>query len=241
MMPLRSLLLGLTCVWLLLACEPGNSLKSFSGRELRTALRLPSENGTRTLFVGELILRAPEYGCLQLHPGVTATLSDIPLQVTPGIALTRDGPCGKGWPSFFDPLDIQLFLGEPRNAVLEIRDGDDRIVAEFTNFFARHSFAQVSPAPTVKPGEEIFLPWDPPTDDLSIIEEVALGTPGKVVPARPEAGGLRITIPADFPAGSTVVSARASDIPAERCEGVATCTASSLAVHPRVVQITVQP
>ncbi|HYH97418.1 hypothetical protein [Hyalangium sp.] len=52
---------------------------------------------------------------------------------------------------------------------------------------------------------------------------------------------IPLPIPSDFPTGSTVVSARASNIPAERCEGVATCTANSLLVYPRVVELTVQP
>jgi hypothetical protein len=73
------------------------------------------------------------------------------------------------------------------------------------------------------------------------MKEVVIGETGRRVPVLPAEGGLRITLPADLPTGPTQVYARASDIPAERCEGVATCTAVSLLVVPRVVQITVQP
>jgi hypothetical protein len=243
MMPLRHLMLGLWCAGLLTACEPGNSLKSFSGRELRAVLLPPSGNGERVVFKAELIRKNPEAGCLQLRPDVTATLDGIPLTVTPGLALAADGPCSdpEQWPTFIGPLDSQRFFEAPRNGVLEIRDGDERITAEYRNFFAPHTFAQPSPPPEARPGEELFLPWDPPTDDLSIMKEVAIGEPGVLVPVRPAKGGLRVTLPADLPTGPTEVSARASDIPAERCEGVARCTAVSLLIVPRVVQIIVQP
>jgi hypothetical protein len=243
MMPLRSLLLGLLSVCLLAACEPGNSLKSFSGRHLRAVVLPPSGTDSRTqvVFKAELVLKEPESGCLQLHPGVEATLDGIPLKVTPGVALTRDGPCSDPelWPTFINRVDAALFLGEPRNAVLEIRDGGDRIVVEYRNLFARHTFQQLSPAPTVKPGEEVFLPWDPPTDDLTLVTSASLDTVG-VVPVRPEEGGVRLTIPPGFPEGPVQVSTRASVIPAERCEGVALCTATSLLFVPRVVQVRVQ-
>jgi len=241
MMPLRSLLLGLLSVCLLAACEPGNSLRSFSGRELRTVILPPSGSNspTQVVFKAELVPKEPESGCLQLHPGVEATLDGIPLTVTPGMALTRDGPCGEPGPTFINPVDTALFFAAPRNAVLEIRDGGERIVAEFTHFFARHTFKQVSPTPTVKPGEELFLPWDPPTDDLSLIDKVALDSLGSV-PAQPEAGGVRVTIPAELPEGALQVTARASAIPAERCEGVALCTAASLVISPRSAQVLVQ-
>jgi hypothetical protein len=243
MMLLRYLMLGLWCAGLLVACEPGNNLKSFSGRELRAVLLPPSGSGERVVFKAELLPKAPEAGCLQLRPGVEATLNGTPLTVTPGLALAADGPCSdpEQFPTFIGPLESQRFFEEPMNGVLEIRDGDERIVAEYRNFFAPHTFAQPTPPPSAKPGAELFLPWDPPTDDLSIMKEVVIGEPGVRVPVRPAEGGLHVTLPADLPTGPTRVSARASNIPAERCEGVALCTAVSLLIVPRVVQITVQP
>jgi hypothetical protein len=91
----------------------------------------------------------------------------------------------------------------------------------------------------VKPGEEIVLPWDPPTDDLSVIEEVFLL--GTRVPATPEAGGVRFTLPADIPTGRVKVVVRGSNIPVERCEGVALCTATSLLIQDRSTLVNVQP
>jgi hypothetical protein len=243
MTPLRSLLLGLLSVCLLAGCEPGNSLKSFKGRHLRAVVLPPAaaDDRSKVVFKAELILKEPEAGCLQLHPGVEATLDGIPLQVTPGVALTRDGPCGDPeiWPTFINPIDASLFLGEPRSAVLEIKDGDDRIVAEYINLFARHTFQQPATPPMVKPGQELFLPWDPPTDDLSSVETVALDNLS-LVPVRPEAGGVRLTIPADFPEGPVQVTTRASNIPTARCEGVAQCSVTSLLIVPRAVQVRVQ-
>ncbi len=238
----------LPCVCVLAACESGNDLKEFSGREL-SALMLPS-GGTQPTptyrFQGELVRRAAEVGCLALPSDVKVTLNGMPLQVFGGTQpppSDPDGPCGATTvvpPTFGAALDAKLFLeGEPRNAVLEIQDGEERIVAEYQNFFARHSFAKLETPPTVKPGQELFLAWDPATDDLRVIEEVSIG--GRRVPARAEAGGLRFTVPADQPAGLVRVGARASDIPAVRCEGVALCTAASMVIVDRSVDIHVQP
>jgi hypothetical protein len=49
MTTLRSLLWGWLSLCLLTACEPGNSLKSFSGRQLRAALRPMTD--TTAIFV----------------------------------------------------------------------------------------------------------------------------------------------------------------------------------------------
>jgi hypothetical protein len=241
MMPLRSVMWGLLSLCLLTACEPGNSLESFKGRQLRASL-LPAGNTddrTKITFKAELILKEPESGCLQLHPDVKATLDGLPLVVTPGSAATRDGPCGGLNPTFINPVDVSLFLGEPRNAVLDIWEGDDHITAEFINLFARHTFVQPSPTPTVKPGEEIFLAWDPPTDDLSQVGAASLDNLG-VVPVRPEPGGVRLTIPESLPEGTVQVTTQASHIPTARCEGVAECAATSQLFLPRAVQVRVQ-
>lgn len=232
---------GLLSLCLLTACEPGNSLESFKGRQLRASL-LPatgSEDRTKITFKAELILQEPEYGCLQLHPDVKATLNELPLVVTPGSAATRDGPCGGANPTFINAVDLSLFLGEPRNGVLDIFEGDDHITAEFTNLFAKHTFAQPSPLPTVKPGEELFLAWDPPTDDLSQVSAASLDSLG-TVPVRPEPGGVRLTIPESLPEGTVQVITQAPRIPAERCEGVAECIANSVLFSPRAVQVRVQ-
>lgn len=241
MNPLRSVLWGLLSLCLLTACEPGNSLDTFKGRQLRASLLPATDSNDRTkiTFKAELILKEPEYGCIQLHPDVKATLEGLPLVVTPGSADTRDGPCGRDNPTFINSVDVALFLGEPRNAVLDVWEGDDHITAEFINLFARHTFAQPASPPTAKPGEELFLAWDPPTDDLSQVDAVALDNLG-MVPVRPESGGMRLTLPASLPEGTVQVMAQASRIPTARCEGVAECTASSLFFLPRAVQVRVR-
>jgi hypothetical protein len=236
---MRSFLLML-CVYLLAGCQPGDDLKDFSGRWLRAAMLVPASDGS-VGFKAELRRKEPEAGCIQLHPSAEASFDGQDLEVYPGSgAGIPDGPCGdpEQWPTFIATMQVEQFLGEPHSGVLEIRDGDQRITAEFQNFFARHSFAAVESTPTVKPGSELFLAWDPPTDDLSEIDEVSVG--GAIVPAHPEAGGVRFTVPEDFTPGSVSVIARSSTIPAARCEGLALCSADSLVVSPPRIQVLVQ-
>lgn len=246
---LRRSLPWLLCVPFLAAC-PGNNLEEFSGRELRVQV-LPTGSTTseRFSFRAELVRRAPEVGCLGLHSGVEATLNGVPLHVFEGSQTPDpDGPCGSPAPvppTFSATVEAESFKGEPRNAVLEIRDGDERIVGEFQNFFARHTLAQAQPPQAMKPGEEVFLAWEPPTDDLSIIETVGIYVEGVEkaiqVPVKPEAGGLRATLPADLPAGRAFLIARAANIPAVRCEGVAKCTALVPTVNFPYVEVLIQP
>lgn len=226
----------LLCATLLAGCERGDDLHRYSGRVLRVGMNGPSGS-----FVGVLERDKPESGCLQLHPDVTATFDGVPLQVFPGAPIIDPDLCNSpdSPPAFTGKLDPQLFMGEPRNGVMEIRDGDERITAEFRNFFARHAFAQIDPPPTVKPGEELFLPWDPPTDDLSATNEVFVL--GASVPATPEAGGVRFTVPANTPTGRVKVDVRVSNIPFERCEGVVDCVADSALLPDRSTVMNVQP
>jgi hypothetical protein len=221
----RRALLGLLCASTLVACEPGNDLKKFSGRQLR--LTMVSHQGD---FWALLEQHRPEAGCLQLHPGVEATFDGVPLDVNPGGRIVDPDRCLNAPPLLSTKLDIEQFFGEPRNAVLEIRDGDQRITAEFTNYFARHAFALIDPPPAVRPGQEIVVPWDPPTDDISRLKEVSLN--GRAVPATPEGSSVRFTVPADFPTGLTTLYwifeiGAENIIPAARCEGVALCTANT--------------
>jgi hypothetical protein len=227
----------------LVACS-GNSLEDFSGRELWVVMLPPTEpNPERYGFKAELVRRKAEVGCLRLHDDVKATINGQPLNVFRGTTTPDpDGPCGSPAvpPVFTTWVDAALFFeGEPRNAVVEIVDGDERIVAEYAHFFARHAFARPTSPLTAKPGQELFLAWDPPTDDLSIIEQVTVGD--RRVPVRAEAGGLRLTLPADLPTGPVRVMSRASDIPAVRCEGVATCSAASMVIVGPSVEVDIQP
>ncbi len=227
---------GLLCATLAAGCQRGDDLHRYSGRVLRAGV-LDSSGG----FLATLDRDKPESGCLQLHPEVTATFDGVPLKVFPGSPIVDPDYCNPldSPPAFTGTLDPQLFLGQPRNGVMEIRDGDETIIAEFRDFFGRHTFAQLNPPPSVKPGEELFLPWDPPTDDLSVIDEVFLLETR--VPARPEAGGMRFTVPSDMPPGRVKVVVRGSDISVERCEGVVSCTASSLLILDRSTLVNVQP
>lgn len=246
---LRRSLPWLLCVPALAAC-PGNSLEDFSGRELRVQV-LPTGSATSERFPlkAELVRVAPEVGCLGLHSGVEATLNGAPLHVFEGSKTPDpDGPCGSPAPvppTFNASLGAGAFTGEQRNAVLEIRDGDARIVGEFLNFFARHTLVQQQPPQVVKPGAEVFLAWEPATDDLSVIEHVGLYVEGVEkaieVPVKPEAGGLRATFPADLAPGRAYLIARAADIPAVRCEGVARCTAWVPTVNFPYVEVLIQP
>jgi len=245
---LRRSLPWLLCVPLLAAC-PGNSLEDFSGRTLRVLILPTSPTAERFGFQAELVRVTPEAGCLRLHEGVEATLNGAPLHVFEGSQTPDpDGPCGSPRPippTFNASLEAQSFKGEPRNAVMEIRDGDERIVAEFQNFFAPHTFARAQPPQAMRPGQEVFLAWNPPTDDLSAIEDIGLLTEGAdkpiQVPARPEAGGLRVTLPADVPPGRAFLSARSASIPVLRCEGVAKCTAEVPTVNFPLVEVLIQP
>ncbi|WP_224243514.1 hypothetical protein [Hyalangium gracile] len=217
----RRALPGLLCASTLVACEPGNDLERFSGRHLRATM--VSRDGN---FLALLEQLKPEAGCLQLHPDVSASFDGTPLQVFPGGPIVDPDRCFNAPPNFTGKLDTDPFFGDPRNAVMEIQDGDERIVAEFTNYYARHGFELVAPPPAVKPGQEVFLKWEPPTDDISQFEAVTLN--GQEVPATPEAGGVRFTIPSDFPAGRVdVYWVGEWLIPAERCEGAALCTATT--------------
>jgi len=246
---LRRALPWLLCVPLLAAC-PGNILEDFSGRELRfQILPTPKAGAERFRLQVELVRLAPEVGCLRLRKGVEVLLNGVPLQVFEGSQTPDpDGPCGSPEPippTFSVLLEAKAFTGEPRNAVLEIRDGDERIVGEFQNFFARHTLVQLQPPQVMRPGQEVFLAWEPATDDLSIIETVAFFTEGSEkaisVPVKPEAGGLRVTLPADLPPGKAFLVARAANIPALRCEGVAKCAAWVPTVNFPYVEVLIQP
>ncbi|XXF77526.1 hypothetical protein P2318_31405 [Myxococcaceae bacterium GXIMD 01537] len=241
--------------WLLLLSPlsgcAGDSLEAFSSRELRMQMR-PSPKGENAELYSlqvELVRREAEVGCLRLRDGVKVTLNGQPLKVYKGSETPDpDGPCGAPAvpPVFSASIHRALFFeGEPRNAVLEVIDGEERITAEYVNFFSRHSFARREAPLPVKPGQEVFLAWDPPTDDLAIIQEVAITgaslTKHFYVPARPGTGGLSITVPESLPAGAFRVVARASDIPTARCEGVAVCTGWSGVIVDRGVDLQVQP
>ncbi len=246
---LRRSLPWLLCLPALTAC-PGNSLEDFSSRELRVQV-LPTGSATSERFPleAELVRISPEAGCLRLHDGVEVTLNGAPLHVFAGSQTPDpDGPCGSPMPippTFNGSLEAATFKGEPRNAVLEIRDGDERIVAEYQNFFARHTLAQAQPPQAVKPGQEVFLAWDPPTDDLSLIDTLGVRVQGVSetlqVPVKPEVGGLRVTFPADLAPGRVFVVARSASIPAVRCEGVAKCTAMVPTVNFPLVEVLIQP
>lgn len=113
---------------------------------------------------------------------------------------------------------------------MEIRDGDEHITMEFLNYYGRHGFALIDPIPVVKPGSEVVLPWDPPTDDISRLKEITLN--GVKLPATPEGSNVRFTVPANFPTGQATVYwiyeiGADNVIPAVRCEGVALCLAST--------------
>lgn len=245
----RRALPWLLCVPALAAC-PGNSLEDFSGRELRVLI-LPTGSATseRFRFQAELVRVEPEAGCLRLHSDVEVLLNGVPLQVFQGSQPPNpDDPCGSAEaipPTFNVTLEAAAFKGEPRNAVLEIRDGEERIVGEFQNFFARHTLVQLQPPQVLRPGEEVFLAWEPATDDLSLIETVALFTEGSEealqVPVTPEAGGLRVTLPAQLPTGKAFMVARAANIPAVRCEGVLRCTGWVPTGNFPYVEVLIQP
>jgi hypothetical protein len=223
---------------MLMACEPGNDLKQFSGRQLR--LTMVSNQGD---LLAMLEQKLPETGCRQLHPDVVATFDGMPLTVDPGGRIVDPDRCFNGPPFFTGKLDTELFFGEPRNAVMEIRDGEERITAEFLNYYGRHGFALLDPIPVVKPGSEVVLPWDPPTDDISRLEEISLN--GVAVPATPEGSNVRFTVPANFPTGRTTVywlfkPGAESIIPPVRCEGVALCLAN-IAPLGAPTQVDIQP
>ncbi len=247
----RPLPLLLLCASVGGACS-GNSLEDFSQRELRVQILPMLGTQERVQFKAELVRIEAEAGCLRLEEGVTATLDGAPLQVYAGSptpdGVDVEGPCGSPVPvppTFSTTLDVTRFRGEKGDAVLEIRDGDTRIVAEFPNFYAPHGIARTDPPQTVKPGQEVVLAWDPPTDDLSIVDSVGLFGPGLTKPdgsatsvaVRPEAGGLRVTLPADLPAGSIRAVARSAHVPPARCEGVARCTALVLPPPPTELRV----
>src|SRR5262249_52159288 len=148
------------------ACEPGNDLSRFSGRQLR--LGMISYHGDIQVVLEQ---KAPEAGCLQLHPGVVATFDGVSFNVNPGGRIEDPDRCLNGPPVFSGKLDIEPFFGDPRSAVMEIRDGDEHVTAEFLNYYGRHGFALLDPIPVVKPGSEVVLPWDPPTDDISRLKK----------------------------------------------------------------------
>lgn len=237
--PLSSLvgraLPGLLCAATLVACEPGDDLSRFSGRELRASVNS---------FEGGLLAVLDRYqpergGCLQLHPDVVATFDGVPLQVSPGGPVVERCDFPNDVPFFTGKLDTAPFFDAPRNAVMEIRDGDEAIIAEFTNFFGRHTFTLIEPAPVVKPGEEVFLEWDTPTDDLSQLEGVSMN--GTVIPATLEGHGVRFTVPANFPTGRfNVGHVGQVSIPAERCEGVARCSSYPWPIY-QFAQLNIQP
>jgi hypothetical protein len=230
------------------ACS-GNSLEDFSRRELRVQVLPLIGTREQVRFQAELVRIEAEAGCLRLESGVTATLDGAPLSVYEGSQTPdADGPCGSPVPvppTFSLILDAARFTGAQGHAVLEIRDGDQRILAEFPHFYAPHGIARTDPPQTVRPGQEVVLAWDPPTDDLSIVEEVGLFGAGLTKPdgsattvaARPEAGGLRVTMPATLPSGSIGVVARSAYIPPTRCEGVARCTALVLPPPPTELRV----
>ncbi len=237
---LRRSLPWLLCLPALTAC-PGDSLEDFSRRALRAQVERGGE-GEQPLFSARLDRLEPEEGCPRLRSSAKATLNGEPLQVMRGQE-EPDGdlPCFE-LPTFALRLDRARFAGEPEDAVLEIQDGDERIVARYRNLFGRHGLARGASPQVVKPGQEVFLAWDPPTDDLSLVEVVFYGE--SFVQARPEAGGLRVTFPADLPAGPLKVRAPGLPLaPVVRCEGVRSCSAVGDLVSPEEeeVEVLIQP
>src|SRR5262245_423126 len=91
----RCALPSLLCAVTLMACEPGNDLSRFSGRQLR--LGMVSYQGD---LQAKLEQKAPETGCLQLHPGVEATFDGMPLRVNPGGPILDPDRCFNGPPVF---------------------------------------------------------------------------------------------------------------------------------------------
>jgi len=225
----------------LAACSDGNSLEDFS----RRALRAQVERGTgeeQPLFSASLQRVEAEEGCPRLRSSATATLNGTPLMVFPGQETEdSDLPC-MGAPTVSLRVDVARFAGEPEDAVLELRDGDARMVAHFRNFYGRHALARGASPQVVKPGEEVFLAWDPPTDDLSSVTAVLFND--TFAPARPEAGGLRVIFPADLPAGLlTVRPGGFARVPVLRCEGVSLCSGAADTAPPaeRETQVLIQP
>lgn len=221
-------LLPLLWACTLAGCRDGDSLSDFHQRKLILQVTPLREEG-EFQFTARLQKDDIEAGCRRLDSGVTATLNGEPLVVFPGNGTPgSDGPCGSPplLPSFTLRGDAARFAGPPRDGLLEIRDGDERMVAEFRNLLGRHTLARLEAPLTVKPGQEVSLAWDPPTDELPPDETYILLDNTRGVRAVPEAGGLRVTFPADLPAGPVKVRAQVVPqprVPQLRCEGIETC------------------
>jgi hypothetical protein len=226
--------LPLLCACVLAGCRDGDSLEDFSNRTLRIQVT-PVMEDSEFEFSAQLARDEPEAGCKRLSSGVTATLNGEPILVFQGTATPDpDGPCGSPPipPVFVLRGDAARFAGGPRDALLEVRDGDARIVAEFRNLIARHTLARPEAPLRVKPGQEVFLAWDPPSDELrgEVSVQLGDGVPGNetFLKGTPEPGGVRITLPADLPTGPRTLWARPAEAPRApqvRCEGVESCSA----------------
>lgn len=241
---------GMLCVgWAVAGCS-GDSLEDFSDRTLviQTAKQMGDE---RYLFSVKLQPQEPPSGCPSLHSGVEATLNGERLELyrgglasDPGSpdAAQSGGPCAV--PSGALWVDASRFQSEQsEDAVVEFRDGDRRMVAEFRNYFGRHTLARGETPLTVKPGQEVFLAWSPATDDLVGMDTLFLNRT-TFLQARPEAGGVRVTLPEGLAAGSaTVLAVGMARIPLVRCEGVAACEGSipTQIYTEQVLDIQVQP
>ncbi len=241
----------LLCVWVLAGCRDGDRLSDFYQRKLLLQVT-PVQEGQEFRFSARLATDEPEAGCRRLDSGVTATLNGEPLSMFPGSETPDpDGPCGSPviYPNFHLRDDAARFVGPPRDGLLEIRDGDERIVAEFRNLLGRHTLARREAPLTVKPGQEVFLAWDPPTDVLSEPEpsvELLVGSgESRIVKAVPESGGLRVTFPVDLPAGTVKVGTAGVSprLPLLRCEGIETCDAGleSRLRDEEKLEVTLQP
>ncbi|XXF79047.1 hypothetical protein P2318_04650 [Myxococcaceae bacterium GXIMD 01537] len=239
--------LPLLCACVLAGCRDGDRLEDFSNRVLVIQVT-PLMDDSEFEFNARLAKDDPETGCLRLDSGVTATLNGEPVQVFQGgQSPDPDGPCGSPpmAPAFILRGNAARFAGGPRDALLEVRDGGARIVAEYRNLLARHTLARPEVPLTVKPGQEVFLAWDPPTDELSEGVTVSLDRV-RIVKSTPEPGGVRITFPADLPAGPMKVWAQPIStprVPSVRCEGVKSCTVLITAGRPekQEVEVFIQP
>jgi hypothetical protein len=220
----------LLCACALAGCRDGNRLQDFADRTLVIGMTSLME-GSEFEFNARLAKDEPEAGCKRLSSSATATLNGEPILLFQGSQTPDpDGPCGSPpvAPAFVLRGDAARFADGPRDALLEVRDGDERIVAEFRNLLARHTLARPEAPLVVKPGQEVFLAWDPPTDELPDGMFITLDNT-RFVEAVEEAGGLRVTFPADLPAGPVKVWAQWTDpprIPRLRCEGVQSCAVS---------------
>jgi hypothetical protein len=141
-------------------------------------------------------------------------------------------------------------FGAPENGLLELREGDDRVVMEVENLWA---WRQFSPTPeelgTLHGGQQLDLQWMPETDRFSLnirddrasVSLMDVRSGESLFPVQDTAlvgTRFQFQLPEELPSTEAEFSIRGRvNLPVLRCEGPSFCRASATAERTLIMQL----